>query len=208
MNAVPKATSYVRGRVEICGGYTISIKVPTGAKKQSYSEAGKLVPYLQFAHSAKGGLVNYFLHGDEEALDAAIGKPLTVIATIYEKTLVNGRIYTYVDLELAPEDMVVSRRLVISNMSPDVAAPGESFRVAHANSYISFIPPDAKVNVVGTAKVGPTQSSDAQLSRLVLDGWVIAGEDNTTVTLTRPGSRGITRTMTHHKPKAGLKRKQ
>jgi hypothetical protein len=203
----------VISREELFSGPIIRIRVSADAFVRTYEDtAADHVPYLQVPRVVPGGCINLFVRTDD---DSVIGEMITAKATVMKKTMVSGREYLYIDLDLVPDGTKVTHRLGIMDTGPGSWDDNDwaVFETPQSiNALIIFGPPDAKfVRKEEQRSVTPAEAcvprpqsvtDDTQLNRLISDGWTISAEDAATVTLTRP-KNGEPKTMTHHRPKPG-----
>ena len=202
-----RARVAVLSREVIFAGAIVKERIPLDAQVGRYDHDGKDVPFLQFARAVPGGRVNLFVHTSATSL---LGETICASATLWKKTLEDGRAFLYVDLIPVSDDQKVTHRLVVMNRAD--SGWGEDCLIfdtpAPLRGLVIFAPPEAKMpprqNVVRLPQKQqvpvPAAPKDAQLERLLGAGWQIDSEDENKACLFRMKGQER-RTMTHHKPK-------
>lgn len=189
----------VRREVVWATGAVVKVTIPQKANAGSYL-AGKIdVPYIQFPRNVRGGVVNLFVHSDEELY----GKTITAAAAVMRRVLDDGREYFYIDLLPLAKDTPVTHRLsVVSNEERfGDETDWTMFQTPNMDGLIIFSPPEAKVYTVNNVEpIRPAAPStgDSQLDRLIQQGWQIEQDYTDQVLLSRE-KKGEKVTMTHFK---------
>lgn len=220
---VALATSATQIKVEVVArtllheGAIVRIKVPEGVSKGTYENDTVSVPFLRFAINITGGVVNVFVHTNDDTLR---GKTIIAKVVVVEKALANGLKYLYVDLLPVDETTPVTHRL---SVMPGSNWSGPDYIIFHTpaplegRGVVMLTPPKAKLapgggNLAASSAPTrepvappPTQAStgDNQLNRLLAEGWRIESETPTQVNLYKVVG-GKKKTMIHCRPKKQL----
>jgi hypothetical protein len=184
----------ITGRKVLWTGGIIEITVPKVVRAGMFLDNDKdiEIPFIQFARTVKGGMVNLFIHTDTP--DAYAGKTIHANLKIHQKDYEDGRSFINIDLE--PVEGPPTKRLLIEDRTR-LSAPDDSVvfdTPAPLLARIIIAPPQLKKAEPANAKIS---TGDTQLDRYLRDGWVISHQDEKTVNLTK-GERSFT----HHKPKS------
>lgn len=200
-------------RTLLWDGATVSMKIPTDAKEGSYPADEDNPPnrFVQFVQNVKGGVVNFFYHGDNPEL--ACGTRVIANVEIWRKALPDGRQFLYVDLDppVKPDAAITHRIAVMSCKASDI--DGSSLTVFETpeplQGVVVVAPVESKIwtkgqlTAVEVKKPEPRiTTGDSQLDRYLRDGWQVDKETITEVHLSKPNG-GELKQIVHKKPRSG-----
>jgi hypothetical protein len=188
------ASTEVVGRTTLSLGAVVELVVPSTARK-GYTQ-DESIPYLQFARTVKGGLINCFVHTDDESL-----RGMTILAEVkvMQKSFADGREYLYLDYIPKNSSNEPTHRLITTDaIKYEVVEGWQVFKTPQPlRGMIILMPPDGKLQKaalpapVSTTRLGNQSTGDSQLDRLITDGWEVESEENGVVNLfkTKKGKR-------------------
>ena len=104
----------VRKRELLWSDGVIEMKVPADARYGEFKnkKEGDVLPFLKFARSIKGGMINFFVHDNLKCHEQKIRAEVQV----WRKEHEDGRTFLYVDL--LPTKAAVTHRLVVVSTMP------------------------------------------------------------------------------------------
>ncbi|MDP1689634.1 MAG: hypothetical protein Q8L52_00270 [bacterium] len=197
----------VLNRQILWSGGVISINVPPSAKEGEYPSAIGPKKFVKFAQGVKGGVVNFFVHDEDPA--RFCGKQIIAGIEIWQKTLVDGRKFLYVDLDLAQYAMCIPNRIaVMSVLEKDLVFQDGmvAFETpSPLQGVIVVARADGKILTKGRSAVKAAvaqavgSTGDKQLDRYLADGWVIKSQNDKVVHLTKEKG-GETKRLAHLRP--------
>lgn len=198
--ASTRIPSPVRSRTMLHEGPIVKILVPVNAEARTYEQDDQFIPYLQFRLGVRGGLMNCFVHTDDESY---CGRNVTGRVSLWEKVFSDGRRFLYVDI--VPIEGHATHRLAFLPDHPGLHNRDgwDVFKTAPPiNALVIFAPLDAKM----VPENRPAVEDDRQLMRLLEQGWQMKSEDERTVTLFRRLPGADEKTMVHHRPKTSRRK--
>jgi hypothetical protein len=187
----------VQERRKLWAEGSVSIKIPEIAKWAFFRNEEVDVDFLQFGRTIKGGTINMYVH---DARNEMIGKTITAKAELWQKTLIDGRSFFYIDLHPS-QDAKPTHRLIVMDGATDIQ--GAFMTPSPMKGYVLFVDPDAKLaaevpkTLTPAAPTKPNWTGDGQLDRLLAAGWKIKIATDDRVFLTKPGKKDLI----HHRPR-------
>jgi hypothetical protein len=180
------ASTEVVRRTTLFLGAVVELTVPLTARKGCTIDES--IPYLQFARTVKGGLINCFVHTDDESL-----RGMTILAEVrvMKKSFADGREYLHLDYIPKSSANEPTHRLITTHASEYEAVEGwQVFKTPQPLcGMIILMPPDGKLQKaalpapVSTTRLGDQSTGDSQLDRLITDGWTVESDENGVVNL-------------------------
>jgi hypothetical protein len=187
-----------RAREVLLDGPIVAVSIPRSAYAGHYENDQVSIHYLQFPFAVRGGLVNCYLHTDDETLR---GRTVVARATVAKKIFEDGRQFLYIDLKPVDRETEVTHRLAILSykLALDAYPDWTVLRTLRPiDGMIIFAPPDAKI------VDAPHVMNDNQLRRLLVEGWRVAHLSDQVIKLFRMKG-DVRKEMTHHRPCAQKK---
>ena len=106
----------VKKRELLWSGGTVEIKVPVDARYGEFKDGkGNTLPFLKFARSVKGGMINFFVHNHK--LECR-GRKIKAEVQVWRKEFEDGREFLYIDLRPVLQDTPFTHRLVVMSGAP------------------------------------------------------------------------------------------
>ena len=201
-----KAPREVLKRDLLWDGGTVQITIPRDGHLGTYNGGVAPIWFYQFSKDVSGGKLNIFVHGDKP--QQWQGKKLVAKAQLWNKALAGGSEFFYIDLH--PEARAApTYQLDIISPNGDGDLPAWC-KLGERTIFEASAPPLRAIVVFTELKtpkprvVAPSNNQiadgDAQLNRLLAEGWQVDREEGNKVFLWKMKGEKR-RTMEHHRPK-------